>query len=158
MNQGTYPIPFEGACLQLSPLTAGIKQAFCRWLKPRLIAEARDTLPTAEYLAFRDGVIAGSVVWWTTTPSVAVASSFNSPDGAANLHLNRLMFGESLREPGQSAYWSDGKLQAYLDANQQEDSPYRLAFDLAWDSADPKALRPTPISAGPTDTTGSSTS
>ena len=152
--------------LRMGELTAGVKEAFVRWLKPRLLADAFGWMTAAEYRAFRQEVTAGGV-YWTTHPSAAVATALSTQEGS--VQLNRLLFGEAVAD------WSDEFLWAMLkakDANPESD--YRVAFDLVWDAADPKApapagaspttssptptTTPTGISAAPTGTTASSAS
>jgi hypothetical protein len=150
--------------LGLGPLTAGVKEAFVKWVKPRLLADAYEWMTTGEYKAFRQEIAAGGV-FWTESPCAAVAEAIGRKEGS--VYLNRLLFGDGVKG------WSDDQLWALLRAKDKDAAgDYRVAFDLVWDGADPKAQAPTgatqtsssgtptstppPTSAAPTGTTGSS--
>jgi hypothetical protein len=166
-----YEIPHEGGELLMHGLTAGIKEKFVRWLKPRYILSAVQALEDAEaenkaapgtfseadikrlqttvILARQDAN--GGQLFWSAEPSAAVAAALATQAGAVK--LARLMFPDSM------AGWDDGKVWGYLTAvdGAGESHPYKVAFQLAWDDADPKAPRPADTSAGRTGTSGSTT-
>lgn len=143
-----YPVAWDGKTLYLGKLSADVKKAFAAWVKPRALAEMKAVLDGAEYSQFRQEV-AGGGIFWSATPSMAVAAELNRLEG--QVYLNRLLFGEHVKD------WTDDELRAMLAAKDADpDSDYRVAFDLVWEEQDPKAPRPSSGSEGRTGTPTSS--
>jgi hypothetical protein len=145
----SYPIEWKGKQYRLSELTVGVKQAFVKWLKPRVLKEARETLDTSEYLTFRQEIMAGAA-FWNSSPSVVVATAFYSTEeGAAK--LTRLLMGVT------EAELSDAELYELIETkNEDIASDYRLAMDMIWENADPKARKGSAATLAPKDSTDSS--
>jgi hypothetical protein len=159
-----YEIPHGDTVLYMHPLTAGIKQAFVVWLRPRYIlnalriqkdAEAENakapgtftedditTLQTNVLLARQEAN--GGGLFWTATPSTGVQAGLMTEDGVVK--LARLMFPESM------AGWSDAQIYSFI-ASQEAGTAYHETFQMLMRGADPKAKAGLPTtSAAPTDT------
>jgi hypothetical protein len=164
-----YEIPHGDTVLYMHPLTAGIKQAFVVWLRPRYIlnalriqkdAEAENekvpgtfteddikTLQTNVVLARQEAN--GGGLFWTATPSSGVQAGLMTEEGVVK--LARLMFPESM------AGWGDAAVYSFLDS-QGEGTVYHETFQMLMRGADPKAKAgPPTTSAAPTATSGSAT-
>jgi hypothetical protein len=141
-----FEIPHGGQTLRMTPLTAGVKQAFVAWLRPRYILQAMAILEDGKAAGItgddlkklemnvvqaRQEANAGGL-FWSIDPSQAVASALMTEAGVVK--LARLMFPVSMDG------WTDAQIYAYL-SDQKEGSAYQVAFGLAWEDADPKANR-----------------
>lgn len=148
-----HPIEWKGKTLTMSPLTADIKATFAKWVEPRYIRHAREMCNApgldeqgkkealAEYQLARQEVFGGGIAW-TTTPHFAVAIAFNTPEG--ELYLHRLLFGSQVSD------WTDDQLREFLDAKDKDEaSDYRVAWDIIWDTQDPKAKKGSEHSPAP---------
>jgi hypothetical protein len=144
----SYSVEWKGKQYRLSELTVAVKQAFVKWLKPRLLKEASETLDTSEYLTFRQEIMAGAA-YWNSTPSVVVATAFYSTEeGAAK--LTRLLLNVT------EAELSDAELYELIETKNQDDaSDYKLAMDMIWENADPKARKGSAATLAPKDSTDS---
>lgn len=158
-----YLIEWQGKTLRMGELTANVKKAFATWVKPRYIAAAKALADTpgltedekkaaiAEYMLARQEVFGGGI-YWTTTPHYAVATAFNTPEG--NIYLHRLLFGDQVKD------WTDGQILELIEAkDKDETSDYRVAWDLIWDTQDPKAKtgsEPSPVPAATESSSASS--
>jgi hypothetical protein len=128
-----YPVKWKEETLLMGELTKAVKDAFVKWVKPRVLKEASETLKPNEYVAFRQEVMAGGV-FWSAVPSMAVAVAMAQEEGS--IYLNRLLFGKQVE------HWTDAELWEMLQAkDEDEKSDYRIAFDLIWENSDPKAKR-----------------
>ncbi len=144
----SYPIEWKGKTYQIGELTAGIRQTFVKWLKPRLLKEALEFLPTAEYLGFRQEVLSGAI-FWTSSPSIAVATAFNSEEGATK--LTRLLLNVTEAELSDADLW-----ELIQEKNADESSDLSLAMAMIWENADPKAKKGSADTLAPKDSTDSS--
>ena len=153
MSEKGYAVEWQGKTLRLGDLSADRQEAFCTWLKPRMLDDAAGWMTAGEYSAFRQELTSGAV-YWDTLPCPAVATALRTKAGT--LQLNRLLFGDDVKD------WTDDALWQFLKAKDDKTSDYSIAFDLVWDAAHPKAQAPTkagttststPTSAGPADTT-----
>jgi len=158
-----YPIEWRGQTLMLGELTIEVKEAFCNWLRPRLLKHAKRLMEPMEYLNYRESLIAseassddddeeeGGILFWTTKPSMSVATAFSTRRGA--IYLNRLLFGDGVKD------WTDAQIWELIKAKDKDpDSDYRIAWDLIWDTQDPKAQKGSEPSPVPTVTADSSES
>lgn len=138
-----YQFTFGGVSYTLGKLTAGVKNAFVAWLKPRYLREAKELLDAAEYIVERQAVVAGSI-FWTGTMSVHVATAVYSAEGER--HLLRLLLGE------QGAKIPDSTLEAMIAERDAENTPseFREAWNLVWEEAEPKKLTATVETSTPT--------
>lgn len=134
----------------LGELSADRKKAFAKWVAVQSLKEMKDILEPNEYIQFRQEV-AGGGIFWTATPSMAVAIALARQDGS--IYLNRLLFGDSVKD------WTDDEMWTMLKAKDDDaTSDYRVAFDMVWETQDPKAPKPSAGSVAPTATTVSSDS
>jgi hypothetical protein len=155
--------------LGLGQLTVAVIEAFRKWLKPQMLADAAGWMPPAEYRSYRQELTApGGLPWAADGPCSGIAIAMG--EKAGSIYLNRLLFGDDVKG------WSDERLWDLLATKDKDPaSDYRIAFDIVWMTAHPKAQAPakgptnlstntsgTPASsppitlAGPTDTSDSS--
>lgn len=140
-----YQFTFDGVSYTIGKLTAGVKNSFVAWLKPRYLCEAKDLLEAAEYIVERQAVIAGSI-FWTGTMSVHVATAVFSAEGER--HLLRLLLGEH------GVKLTDSTIEAMIAERDAENtrSEFREAWNLVWEEAEPKKLTATGETSTPTAT------
>lgn len=140
MHPESFPFEWQGRTLYLSPLTADIKKQFCRWVEPRYIGRARKLAlapgldeegqkeALVEYQLARQEVFGGAITW-TDAPCIAVAQEMSGPEGEA--YLAKLLLGSQVQG------WPDAELRRLVGSE-----PYREAFDLARETADPNPTAP----------------
>ena len=149
-----YPVAWRGETLYMGSLTKAVKDAFVKWAKPAILTEARETLSMAEYMEFRQEVLAANLkrkddkdhapnggIYWSANPSMAIATALATDAGA--IQFNRLLFGDQVKD------WPDDKLWEMLQEKDADpNSDWRLAIDLIWEESDPKVQKPSDTSGG----------